>query len=344
MNKKKIGILTGGGDCPGLNPAIRGVVYAAEKLGYECVGFLEGWKGIIENNTTPLNTDIVKDIIGQGGTYLGSSRTNPYKREGGVDAVIKNFKANDLYALVALGGEDTLGVAARLYEDFKLNVVGVPKTMDNDLNKTDYTFGFDSASTLSMEALERLRDTAKSHRRAIVLEVMGRHAGWVSLYTSIAAGADYFCIPERKVNIEEMLAKVKAAHAKRKYALVVTSEAVDLPTTTEGAVQAKDDFGHILLKDRDCGEKLAKIIEEKTGIETRHAVIGHMQRGGAPTLFDRILGTRVGVGAANFVHEGKFGVMAAVNGNEIVPVPLKEATGTLKVVNDYWYNLGETLI
>jgi 6-phosphofructokinase 1 len=225
-----------------------------------------------------------------------------------------------------------------------MNVVGVPKTMDNDLSCTDFTFGFDTASTLSMEALERLRDTAMSHRRVIVLEVMGRHAGWVSLYTAIGGAADYYCLPERPVDIEDMTAKIKAAYAKRKYAVVVSSEAVDIPSAGAGEVQAKDDFGHILLKDRAVGEKLAKLIEEKTGIETRYAVIGHMQRGGAPTLFDRILGARVGIAAVRFVHQGKFGVMAALQGNVIVPVALKDATCALKTVTQDWLDIADTFI
>ncbi|NLO91345.1 MAG: ATP-dependent 6-phosphofructokinase [Elusimicrobia bacterium] len=340
---KKIGILTGGGDCPGLNPAIRGCVYAAERMGYECIGFRDGWKGIIENITMPLNRDIVRDIILQGGTMLGTSRTHPYKREKGVDMLRETFKKQNLHALVAMGGEDTLGVANKLYNDFKLPVVGVPKTMDNDLSGTDFTFGFDSSVTVALDALSRLRDTANSHHRVIVLEVMGRHAGWVSLYTAIAGAADYMCLPERPVNLEDLTKKIKAAYAKKNYALVVTSEATDLPTTDKGQVQAKDDFGHVVLQGRGVGEKLADLIEEQTGIETRHAVIGHIQRGGAPTLFDRMLGTRVGVGAAQFVHEGKFGVMAALKGDKIQPVPLQEAVGQLKTVTKEWMDFSELM-
>jgi len=340
---KKIGILTGGGDCPGLNPAIRGCVYAAERMGYECVGFLEGWKGIVEGNTTPLDRAITKDIISVGGTMLGTSRTNPYKKEGGVDGVRRTFDKLGLHALVAMGGEDTLGVANRLYNDFKFPVVGVPKTMDNDLSGTDYTFGFDSATSVAVDALARLRDTARSHRRVIVLEVMGRHAGWVSLFTAIAGNADYFCLPERRVDVDDMIKKIKAAHAANKYALVVASEAIDLPSTDSGEVQAKDDFGHVVLKGRGVGEKLSALIEEKTGIETRHAVIGHIQRGGSPTIYDRMLGTRVGVGAAKFVHAGQFGVMAALAGDKVVPVPLSVAVGTLKTVSKEWLDFADLM-
>lgn len=340
---KKIGILTGGGDCPGLNPAIRGCVYAAERMGYECIGFKDGWKGLIENSTMPLNRDLVREIILRGGTMLGTSRTHPYKREGGVDAVRDTFKKQNLHALVAMGGEDTLGVANKLYNDFKLPVVGVPKTMDNDLSGTDYTFGFNTSVTVALDALDRLRDTANSHHRVIVLEVMGRHAGWVSLFTAIAGAADYVCIPERPVPLDELTSKIKAAYAKKNYALVVASEAVDLPTTDKGEVQTKDDFGHVVLQGRCVGDKLANLIEKHTGIETRHAVIGHIQRGGSPTLFDRMLGTRVGVGAARFVHEGKFGVMAALRGDEIIPVPLQEAVGQLKTVDAKWLEFSELM-
>jgi 6-phosphofructokinase 1 len=339
---KKIAILTGGGDCPGLNPAIRGAVLKAAKLGYECLGVQEGWKGMIEADAKPLTPDGVREIVGKGGTVLGTSRTNPYKKEGGAAKVVENFKTLGLHALIACGGEDTLGVAARLYKEHKLNVVGVPKTMDNDLSATDFTFGFDSAATLSMEAAERLVDTGRSHRRAMVLEVMGRHAGWVALYTAIGAGADYLCLPERPVDVKDLCAKVKAAHAKKKVALVVASEAVEF--AGEKKEEKLDEFGHMILKDRGVGERLAKIIEGGTGIETRHAVIGHMQRGGAPTLFDRILGTRVGVKAAEMVHGGDFGKMAALKGTEVVAVGLDAATGTLKTVTPDWLKLSDDLL
>lgn len=337
---KRIGILTGGGDCPGLNPAIRGVVLRAAQLGYECLGLQEGWKGMISGDAKPLGLSDVEEIVGKGGTILGTSRTNPYKKEGGVDGVLKTFKALKLDALVAMGGEDTLGVASKLYKEHKANVVGVPKTMDNDLSATDYTFGFDTSATIAVDAAERLVDTGRSHRRVMVLEVMGRHAGWVSLFTGIAAGADYVCLPERKVDLDDLAAKVKAAHARKKVALVVCSEAVDMG---DSGKEELDQFGHMILKDRGVGEKLAKIIEKATGIETRTAVIGHIQRGGAPTLFDRMLGTRVGVAAADLVDQGKFGQMVALRGDKIVPVSLEEATGTLKTVTKEWLALLDTL-
>jgi len=338
---KRIAILTGGGDCPGLNPAIRGVVLKAAKLGYECVGVQEGWKGMINADAKPLTVADVKEIVGKGGTILGTSRTNPYKKEGGVPKVLETFKKLELHALVALGGEDTLGVAAKLYKEHKVNVIGVPKTMDNDLNATDYTFGFDTSVTIAVDAAERLVDTGRSHRRVMVLEVMGRHAGWVSLYTAIAAGADYYCLPERPVDVKDLCAKVKAAHAAKKVALVIASEAVDLGEKKD---EKLDEFGHMILKDRGVGERLAKIIETETGLETRHAVIGHIQRGGGPTLFDRILGTRVGVKAAELVHEGKFGNMVALKGDAVVPVSLEAATAELKTVPKEWLKFADDLL
>ncbi len=340
---KKIGILTGGGDCPGLNPAIRGVVYGAEKFGFECVGIMDGWKGMIEAKTMPLRKEDVEYIIMQGGTILGTSRTNPFKNEENVKKVLDNFKKLDLYALVAIGGEDTLGVATKLYENYKLNVVGVPKTMDNDLNATDYTFGFDTAVTRAMDAAKALIDTGRSHRRVMVFEVMGRHAGWVALFTGIATAADYICIPERKVNLDDLFNKIKKAYERKKFALVVVSEAIEIEGEKEDENKEVDQFGHTILKERGVGEKIAKLIEKNIGIETRHAVIGHMQRGGEPTLFDRILGTRVGIKAAEMVKDGDFGKMAALQGNEIKAVPLKEATNELKVVDKKWFELAEIL-
>ena len=337
---KRIGILTGGGDCPGLNPAIRGVVLKAESLGYECVGLQEGWKGMISGNAKPLTRRDVEEIVSWGGTIIGTSRTNPYKKEGGVPKTLETFKKLKLDALIAMGGEDTLGVASKLYKEHKAPVVGVPKTMDNDLSATDYTFGFDTSVTLAMEAARALIDTGRSHRRIMVLEVMGRHAGWVALFTGIAAGADYICLPERPVDKADMAEKLKAAHARKKVALVVTSEAVDLGSTGD---EKLDEFGHMILKERGIGVQLQKIIEEATGIETRSAVIGHMQRGGPPTLFDRILGTRVGVKAAELADKGDFGKMVALRGDAVLGVSLAEATAKLKTVPPEWLALADTL-
>ncbi len=339
---KRIGILTGGGDCPGLNPAIRGVVLKAASLGRECVGIPEGWKGMLSAKAVPLPPDSVEDIVGKGGTILGTSRTNPFKKEGGVEATLAAFKKLSLDALVAMGGEDTLGVAARLHREHGARVVGVPKTMDNDLSATDYTFGFDTAVTIAVEAAERLVDTGRSHRRIMVLEVMGRHAGWVALFTGIAAGADCICIPERPVDLAEVAERLRAAHARKNVALLVASEAVQFPSAA-AKDEKLDEFGHMILKERGVGERMADLIQKATGIETRTAVIGHIQRGGPPTLFDRILGTRVGVKAAELVHQGRFGQMVALRGNEVVPVPLAEATAKLKTVPPEWLDLMDAL-
>lgn len=339
---KKIGILTGGGDCPGLNPAIRGTVLRALGLGYECVGLLDGWKGLIEAKSRPLSRADVEDLVGKGGTVLGSSRTNPYKKEGGPKACQESFARLGLSALVAMGGEDTLGVAAKLFKEFRLPVVGVPKTMDNDLSATDYTFGFDTSVTIAVDAAERLKDTGKSHHRVMVLEVMGRHAGWVALFTGIASGADYVCLPERKVEAGDLRSRIQSAFKRKGFALAVTSEAAELPGGP-GEKGRVDEFGHSILKARGLGESLAELIQKETGIETRHTVIGHIQRGGPPTLFDRILATRVGVRAAELAHEGRFGQMAALRGTEVVPVSLEEATARLKTVTPEWLNLLDSL-
>ena len=337
---KTIGILTGGGDCPGLNPAIRGAVMRGLDHGYNFVGLLEGWKGLVEGNSRPLRLEDVQDIAKLGGTILKTSRTNPFKREGAVQKCLDNFKKLKLDALIAMGGEDTLGVATRLHAEHKVNVVGVPKTMDNDLSSTDFTFGFDTATSISVDAAERLKDTGASHSRIMVLEVMGRHAGWVALYTGIASAADWILLPEEEPAIDKMVEHLKKAHARKGVALVVASEGTELPQYKDQK-EEKDEFGHMLLKNRGVGEDLAALIEKKTGIETRAAVIGHIQRGGAPTLFDRILGLRVGAAAADLIAKGDFGKMPALRGTEVVAVPLKEATGTLKVVTPEWLKFAE---
>jgi phosphofructokinase-like protein len=335
MKVKKIGILTGGGDCPGLNPTIRGVVYRALSEGIECVGILDGWKGMIEAKSIPLTLQDVEYIMNKGGTIIGTSRTNPYKKENGPEKCVETLKKLQLDALIAMGGEDTLGVATKLYKEKNFPVVGVPKTMDNDLSATDYTFGFDTAVTVAVDAAERLLDTGRSHRRIMVLEVMGRHAGWVALFTGLASAADWILIPEEEVDINKMCEHLKKVYERKKTALVIVSEGVVLPgLKTEK--EELDEFGHMILKKRGIGEQVADVIEKNTGIETRVAVIGHIQRGGAPTLFDRMLGLRVGVKAVELVLEGKFGYMVALKGNEVVPVPLEEATGQLKTVSLEW--------
>ena len=338
----KVGVLTGGGDCPGLNPAIRGLVYRGLDHGFEFVGLEEGWRGLVEGKTLPLGLNEVQHIINQGGTILGTSRTNPFKKEGYVERCLATWKDLGLDALVAMGGEDTLGVATRLHGEHGLHVVGVPKTMDNDLSATDFTFGFDTAVTLAMEAAERLVDTGRSHRRIMILEVMGRHAGWVALYTGLGAGADWTLLPEDPdIDVAAMCDHLTKVHARNKVALVIASEGIKVPGVEEGKEEL-DDFGHMILRNRGVGEQLAQLLESETGIEARFAVIGHMQRGGAPTLFDRILGTRVGYKAADLVAAGDWGKMSALRGNEIIGVPLEEATGTLKIVTPEWERFLET--
>lgn len=337
---KTIGILTGGGDCPGLNPAIRGAVMRGLDHGYKFVGFLEGWRGLVEGKTRELHLEDVEDIAKLGGTILKTSRTNPFKREGAVEKVLANLKKFKIDALIAIGGEDTLGVATKLHAEYKVNVVGVPKTMDNDLSSTDFTFGFDTATSISVDAAERLKDTGTSHSRIMVLEVMGRHAGWVALYTSIASAADWVLVPEKKSDFNAMYKHLKKAHARKGVALVVASEGSWLPSHDK-LKEEKDEFGHMLLKNRAVGEELAALVEKNTGIETRSAVIGHIQRGGAPTLFDRILGLRVGAFATDLVEKGDWGKMAALKGTDVVAVPLKAATGTLKVVTKDWLEFAE---
>nr|CAA9229811.1 Pyrophosphate-dependent fructose 6-phosphate-1-kinase [uncultured Armatimonadetes bacterium] len=337
----KVGILTGGGDCPGLNPAIRGVVYRGLDFGFEFVGIQEGWRGLVKGVYEPLTLEMVEEIIYQGGTILGSSRTNPFKNEDDLQAVLGNIKSAGFDAIVACGGEDTLGVAAKLYSQHGVPTVGVPKTMDNDLNNTDFTFGFDTAAGVGMDALDRLRDTARSHRRVMVLEVMGRHAGWVALYVGLAGGADWITLPEQPLDVEAMCAHLKAVRSRgKKYALVVASEGTEIPT--EGEERAVDAFGHVQLGDRNVGEYLASVIEEKTGWETRSAVVGHVHRGGSPTLFDRVLGLRVGVKAAELVRDKEFGKMAALKGTEVVGTDIVAATATLKTVPPALLELAKT--
>jgi phosphofructokinase-like protein len=327
----KVGILTGGGDCPGLNPAIRGCVLRGLDFGFECIGIMEGWRGLVKGIYEPLTLSDVEEIHYQGGTMLGSSRTNPFKKPEELDAVLAHIKAAGFDAIVACGGEDTLGVAARLYSQHGVPTVGVPKTMDNDLNLTDFTFGFDSAASVGMEALDRLRDTARSHRRVMVLEVMGRHAGWVALYVGFAGGADWITLPEEPLNLDDMCDHLKEVRARgKKYALVVASEGTDIPMADEE--KTIDAFGHVNLGNRNVGEFLASEIEKRVGWETRSAVVGHVHRGGSPTLFDRVLGQRVGIKAAEMVRDRDFGKMAALQGTEVIAVDIVQATGTLKTV------------
>jgi ATP-dependent phosphofructokinase / diphosphate-dependent phosphofructokinase len=332
----RIGILTGGGDCPGLNAVIRAVARRAWARGHDVIGVREGWRGMVDGLITPLGPREISGILPRGGTIIGTSRTNPYKLESGVDDVRRNF--GELAALVAIGGEDTLGVAARLHGDFELPVVGVPKTIDNDLAGTDYTFGFDTAVWICTEAIDRLHTTAEAHNRVMVVEVMGRHTGWIAVMSGIAGGADVILIPERPVDIDEVVADIKRRHARGKnFSIVVVSEGCELPGAEDkGEV---DQFGHKLLAKRGVGETLGNQIEERTGFETRVTVLGHVQRGGSPTPRDRVLATRFGLKAADLVEDGKFGRMAALHGDDIVDVSLQEATKELKTVPDEWYEV-----
>jgi ATP-dependent phosphofructokinase / diphosphate-dependent phosphofructokinase len=336
----KVGVLTGGGDCPGLNAAVRAVVYRSGRRGHEVLGFLDGWKGVRDDLARPLDRAQVEDAILRGGTLLGSSRTNPFKTPADTEKVLATLDRRGIQALVAIGGDDTLTAGRELAKRGR-KVVGVPKTMDNDVAATDWTFGFDSASSVSLDALVRLRDTAASHHRAIVLEVMGRHAGWVALATGLGGAADFTLLPEEPYDEAKLLAHVRAAVARKGFALVVASEGIDLGPR-KGATGTSDQFGHELLKDREVGPEVAKRIEAATGIESRSAVIGHIQRGGPPTLFDRILATRMGAKAVDLIDAGRFGEVAVLRGGEIVGVPFDEALRENKKVSAEWLDLLHT--
>src|SRR5437899_869667 len=294
---KSLGILTGGGDCPGLNAVIRAVVRRADAAGWDVVAAREGWRGLVEPIFEDLGPSQVSGILPRGGTIIGTSRTNPFKLDGGVEQVLRNFSDRGLDALVAIGGEDTLGVAARLYAEHRLPVVGVPKTIDNDLSGTDYTFGFDTAVTIATEAIDRLHTTAESHNRVMVVEVMGRHAGWIAVMSGIAGGADVILIPEQPVDFDEVAETIRKRHARGKnFSIVVASEGCELPGVEDSG--EVDQFGHVILAHRGVGEVLGRELEQRTGFETRVTVLGHVQRGGTPTPRDRVLATRYGLKAA----------------------------------------------
>jgi len=345
--RKRVGILTGGGDCPGLNAVIRAVARRSLAREYEVIGVREGWRGLVEARFLPLGPLETSGILPRGGTIVGTSRTNPYRIERGVDRVLESFAAEGLDALVAVGGEDTLGVAARLFEEHAFPVVGVPKTIDNDLSATDYTFGFDTAVSVATEAIDRLHTTAEAHNRVMVVEVMGRHTGWIAVMSGIAGGADVILIPEQPITVEQACDEIRRRHARGKsFSIVVVSEGYEL-THASGERQAvaeaplaSDGFGHVRLG--GVGDALAGEIEARTGYETRVTVLGHVQRGGSPTPRDRVLATRFGLKAADLVHEGRFGRMAALQGDRIVDVSLAEATAELKTVPPEWYDVART--
>jgi ATP-dependent phosphofructokinase / diphosphate-dependent phosphofructokinase len=339
----RIGVLTGGGDCPGLNAVIRAVARRSFSRGHEVIGILDGWKGLVEGLFEPLGPREISGLLPRGGTILGTTRTNPYKTES-VDRVLENFEAQGLGALVAIGGEDTLGVAARLFREHQLPVVGVPKTIDNDLSATDYTFGFDTAVSIATEAIDRLHTTAESHNRVMVVEVMGRHTGWIAVMSGIAGGADVILIPEHPITVEDACVELRRRHERGKdFSIVVVSEGYEL-TYASGEqrlvgeeARTTDQFGHVRLG--GVGDELAREIEQRTGYETRVTVLGHVQRGGTPTPRDRILATRYGLKAADLVHGGRFGQMAALHGDQIVDVSLQEATAEQKTVPPEWYEV-----
>lgn len=337
MDKKRIGVLTGGGDCPGLNPAIRGIVLRALDYEDEIVGIKYGWAGLIKKDTMPLTLQSVEDILDKGGTILGSSRTNPFKKEEDVQKCIENFKKLNLDALIAIGGEDTLGVASK-FSRRGLPMIGIPKTIDKDLEETDYCLGFDTAVEVVMDAIQRLRDTAKSHARVVVAEIMGRHAGWLALYGGLAGGADYILIPEVEPKLEELYNHIRKLYDRgHTWAVVAIAEGVQLPgfTYQKGQEGMVDAFGHIRLG--GVGQVLAEEIEKNLGIETRAVILSHLQRGGSPSIYDRILGLRLGKEAVDLVHQGKSGYFIAVKGNELVPVDITLIEGKTKNVDPKFY-------
>ena len=343
---KRVGILTGGGDCPGLNAVIRAVVRASDVAGWDCLGVLEGWRGLVDGLFCDLGPAQVSEILQRGGTIIGTSRTNPYKIEGGVEKLLQNAHERELDALIAIGGEDTLGVAARLYREHGFPVVGVPKTIDNDLSGTDYTFGFDTAVSTATEAIDRLRPFAESHHRVMVVEVMGRHSGWIALMSGIAGGAELVLIPEQRMTVEAVCEELRRGHERgRTFSMVVVSEGYEL-SYESGESQlvgrdapTTDQFGHVLLG--GVGEELGREIERRTGFEARVVVLGHIQRGGTPTPRDRVLATRFGLKAAELAHSGVFGQMVALRGDDIVVVSLDEATAELKTVTPEWYAVAQ---
>ncbi|WP_028658843.1 6-phosphofructokinase [Nocardioides insulae] len=333
----RVGVLTGGGDCPGLNAVIRAVVQrGAREHGAQFVGYRDGWKGPLEGLTMTLDPGVTAPILATGGTILGSSRTNPLALDDGLRRIRETLSGDGVDALIAIGGEDTLGVATALAAD-GLPVVGVPKTIDNDLSGTDFTFGFDSAVTIATEAVDRLRTTAESHHRALVVEVMGRHAGWIALHTGIAGGATATLLPEFPFELDEVCDLVASRSAAGRASILVASEGA-MPADGSGMVlleQGEDAFGHVRLG--GIGDRLAGEVEQRTGVETRSVVLGHLQRGGAPTAFDRWLATRLGLRAIDGLVAGETGIMTALRGTRILTVPLGEATGRLKVVSPEEY-------
>jgi ATP-dependent phosphofructokinase / diphosphate-dependent phosphofructokinase len=339
MDPMKVGLLTGGGDCPGLNAVIRAVVQQVANQGGTCIGILEGWRGLVQNMVVPLSVAETDGIIGQGGSILGSSRTNPYRNpETEVGSLREHFARLELDALIVIGGDDTLGVAIRLHNDFRFPVVGIPKTIDNDLMVTDFSFGFDTAVNIVMEAVDRLRTTTESHRRIVVVETMGRHSGWIACFAGLAVGADYILVPEVPIDLPHLvsvLAKRRAAG--KKYGIVVVAEGAKFPDRAALTLDDHPDpFGNPRLG--GIGHVIAEAILKQTGIETRTAVLGHLQRGGPPSAYDRILATRLGLAASRLVFERRFGTMVTLMGGQIVETAMSESSVAIKKLDLTYYD------
>ena len=351
---KKIGILTGGGDCPGLNAVIRAVVKKSSRFQWDIIGIKNGWKGLINGEMELLTDYSVSGILPKGGTIIGTSRTNPFNKEGDVEKVVDNIKKFNLDAIIAIGGDDTLGVAAKLHK-MGIKVVGVPKTIDNDLSATDYTFGFDTAVSIACEAIDRLHTTAESHHRVIVVEIMGRHAGWIATMAGIAGGADEILIPEVPFDMDSICKNLSKRYDRgKKFSIVAVAEGAHPKVSDDESISSsensndkvlitqtneKDAFGHVRLG--GIGHWLAKEIERKMNVETRVTVLGHIQRGGSPTAHDRILATRFGVGAVDLIKDNDFGKMVALRGNRIIPVELEEAVAETKTVDMKIYDIAK---
>ena len=340
----KIAVLTGGGDVPGLNAAIRAVARRAYQFGWEVLAIKKGWAGLMEGDIEPLTRDKVSGILHIGGTILGTSRTNPLKKQEHMDLCFENLQKFGIEALVAIGGDDTLSVAQGLFER-GAPVVGIPKTMDNDVAETEYCIGFDTATNIVADALDKLHTTASAHARIMVVEVMGRDAGWVATVGGLAGGADMILIPEVPISLEAV-----AEHAKRRwergktFSIIVVAEGAHITGIAEAemVIQTRDAFGHVRLDKRGIGETVARELENLTGFETRAVVLGHLQRGGSPTVFDRLLATRLGFGAVQLIREGRYGYMVALKANKIVPVTLKDALAYTRTVDPELYQLAET--
>jgi ATP-dependent phosphofructokinase / diphosphate-dependent phosphofructokinase len=336
----RLGVLTGGGDCPGLNAVIRAVVRkGVGECGHDFVGYRDGWRGPLEGESRPLGVPEVRGILPRGGTILGSSRTNPIKEEGGVERIVANLERDEVDGLIAIGGEDTLGVASKLHEA-GVRVVGVPKTIDNDLGATDYTFGFDTAVNIAMGSIDRLHTTAESHKRTLIVEVMGRHAGWIALHAGLAGGANVILIPEHPFDLDRVCQHIETRFKSQYAPIVVVSEGAEpkggMPTAEEAPTDA---FGHVRLG--GIGQWLEHEIERKTGHEARATVLGHVQRGGTPSAFDRVLATRFGLHAIDAAHDGSWGKMTALRATDIVLVDLSDATAELKLVPESLYREAE---